>query len=51
MDDKKIEELTKRLVDIIPPWDKEEGIEEATRETIINNPLCVIEFLLDFYEE
>ena len=51
MDEKKIEELAERLVELIDPWDREYATVEDLVNDIKNDPLSVIEYLADRLEE
>jgi len=54
MDDNYLNRLSKRVLDLVAPWDREYPTEsenlKATAETITNNPQYVIEFLLDILD-
>lgn len=49
-EERKVKDLASRVFDLVAPWDREDETEESTAELIKNDPLAVIEFLLDQIE-
>jgi hypothetical protein len=50
-----MEDIAKRILDLIPFWDREKDTEAEALENVINSinndPLDVIEYLLDYIDE
>jgi len=43
-------ELTKRLLDQLDPWEREEDTENEIRDTLENDPAAIINYLLDIID-
>ena len=48
---KRTEEIAKRVMELVDPWDRENDTIETTVRAIKENPEAVIEFLLDIIDD